>query len=60
VGKDGTNKGRLMWCIKKYPEKRMTQIRFWKFEMIITREDKCTMGSWKFGNKLIGSFTRVK
>lgn len=46
--------------IARDKERKITKITLWKFEIIIQSMDKCYYGNWKFGNKLVGSFTKIK
>lgn len=49
-----------MPIISKDKKWGITKFKLWKFELTITSSEKSTIGSWKFGNKLVGSFTKIK
>jgi hypothetical protein len=46
--------------IARDKERKILKIRFWKFEITIQEQEKCYLGNWKFGGKLVGSFTKIK
>jgi len=39
---------------------KRTKIRFWKFELLYEESEKVYIGNWKFGNRIVGSFTIIK
>lgn len=43
-----------------YRDGKVTLIKFWKFEMKYEEGEKSYFGNWKWGDRLVGSFTLIK
>lgn len=46
--------------IARDKDRKILKIKFWIFEMSIQNNEHSYFANWKFGEKLVGSFTKIK